>query len=97
MTLEQQYRRLVRVFPASWRAQHEDELIGTLLDAAEPGRTSIEAREAADLVRCALLLRYRDARSTRLVQTAALALVSTLVVVTALCCSGCARSPSPSC
>jgi threonine/homoserine/homoserine lactone efflux protein len=80
MTLEQRYRRLVRVFPAGWRRAHEDELIGTLLDAAEPGRTSIAPREAADLVRAATVLRYRDLRDARLAQTCALALVSVLVV-----------------
>jgi threonine/homoserine/homoserine lactone efflux protein len=80
MTLEQRYRRLVRVFPAGWRRAHEDELIGTLLDAAEPGRTSIPPREAADLVRAATVLRYRDLRDARLAQTCALALVSVLVV-----------------
>lgn len=80
MTLEQRYRRLVRVFPAGWRREHEDELIGTLLDAAEPGRTSISPRDAADLVRCAAVLRYRNLRDTRLAQTCALALVSAPVV-----------------
>ena len=81
MTLEQRYRRLVRVFPARWRRAHEDELIATLLDAAEPGRTSIAAREAADLVRSGMVLRYRDVRDARLAQTAALALASIAIVL----------------
>ena len=80
MTLEQRYRRLVRVFPRGWRQAHEDELIATLLDAAEPGRTSIEPREAAELVRCAFVLRARDVRAARLAQTGALALLSIAVV-----------------
>jgi threonine/homoserine/homoserine lactone efflux protein len=59
MTLEHQYRRLSRLFPAEWRGENEDELIGTLLEAAEPGRDTISVAEAADLVRCALVLRFR--------------------------------------
>jgi threonine/homoserine/homoserine lactone efflux protein len=60
VTLEDDYRRLSRLFPAEWRARHEDELIGTLLDAAEPGRDSVSLAEAADLVRGAAVLRWRD-------------------------------------
>jgi threonine/homoserine/homoserine lactone efflux protein len=60
MSLEDDYRRLSRLFPAGWRARHEDELIGTLLDAAEPGRESASLAEAADLVRSAAVLRWRD-------------------------------------
>ena len=41
---------------------------------------SIAAREAADLVRCAVVLRYRDARDARLAQTGVLALISIVVV-----------------
>jgi len=33
--LEHQYRRTLRWYPSSWRAQHEDAVIGTLLDVAE--------------------------------------------------------------
>jgi threonine/homoserine/homoserine lactone efflux protein len=59
VTLEDKYRRLSRLFPAEWRDSNEEELIGTLLDAAEPGRDSIPPSEAVDLVRCALVLRFR--------------------------------------
>jgi len=59
VTLEHKYRRLSRLFPAEWRGQNEEELIGTLLDAAEPGRDSISLAEAADLVRSAVVLRFR--------------------------------------
>ncbi|CAN5575203.1 hypothetical protein BH24ACT26_BH24ACT26_19120 [soil metagenome] len=74
MTFEGKYHRLMRLFPAEWRDRHEEELIGTLLDAAEPGAESISFPDAADLVRCAIVLRYRavfakpdavDNRSTR--------------------------------
>jgi threonine/homoserine/homoserine lactone efflux protein len=59
VTPEDAYRRLSRLFPAEWRDRNEEELIGTLLDAAEPGRDSISLAEAADLVRCAVVLRFR--------------------------------------
>lgn len=36
--LEGRYRRLLRWYPADHRAAHEDEMIGVLLDDAEPGR-----------------------------------------------------------
>jgi threonine/homoserine/homoserine lactone efflux protein len=60
VTLEDDYRRLSRLFPARWRDHNEDELIATLLDAAEPGRDSVSLAEAADLVRGAAILRWRD-------------------------------------
>jgi threonine/homoserine/homoserine lactone efflux protein len=59
VTLEDTYRRLSRLFPAEWRDRNEEELIGTLLDAAEPGCDSISLAEAVDLVRCAIVLRSR--------------------------------------
>jgi threonine/homoserine/homoserine lactone efflux protein len=59
VTLEDTYRRLRRLFPAQWRDQNEAEFIGTLLDAAEPGPGSVSLAEAADLVRCAIVLRFR--------------------------------------
>jgi hypothetical protein len=33
--LERQYRRTLRWYPSSWRSQHEDAVIGTLLDVAD--------------------------------------------------------------
>jgi threonine/homoserine/homoserine lactone efflux protein len=59
VTLEARYRRLSRLFPSEWRARHEEELIGTLLEGAEPGRRSVPLAEAADLVRGAIVLRSR--------------------------------------
>lgn len=81
MTLEGGYRRLSRLFPATWRERNEEELIGTLLDAAEPGRHRVSLAEAADLVRAALVLHLR-ARG-RLAGSVALAAVSALAVVAA--------------
>lgn len=59
MTLERRYRRLIRLYPAAWRARYEDEVVGTLLDAAGPGRDSVSPAEAADLVRGAVIQRVR--------------------------------------
>lgn len=59
MTLERRYRRLIRLYPAAWRARYEDEVVGTLLDAAGPGRDSVSPAEAADLVRGAVVQRLR--------------------------------------
>lgn len=59
MTLERRYRRLIRLYPAAWRARYEDEVVGTLLDAAGPGRDSVSPAEAADLVRGAVVQRFR--------------------------------------
>jgi threonine/homoserine/homoserine lactone efflux protein len=81
MSLEARYRRIVRVFPARWRREHEDELIGTLLDAAEPGRESIALCEVIDLVRCAVVLRSREVRPTRF---AGLGLIAALFVALAV-------------
>jgi threonine/homoserine/homoserine lactone efflux protein len=63
MTLEGKYRRLIRLFPAGWRREHEEELVGTLLDAAEPGRTAVSFADGADLVRSAGVLWYRALRA----------------------------------
>jgi threonine/homoserine/homoserine lactone efflux protein len=82
VSLEARYRRIVRVFPARWRREHEDELIGTLLDAAEPGRESIALGEAIDLVRCAVVLRSRDLRITRFAGLALIAAPAVALAVT---------------
>jgi threonine/homoserine/homoserine lactone efflux protein len=59
VTLEEKYRRLSCLLPAQWRDRNEDEFIGTLLDAAGPGRESVSIAEAADVIRCAIVLRSR--------------------------------------
>jgi threonine/homoserine/homoserine lactone efflux protein len=82
MSLEAHYRRIVRLFPARWRHEHEDELIGTLLDGAGPGRESIELGEAIDLVRCAVVLHARGLRLTRFAGLALIAAVAGCVAVT---------------
>ncbi|MET9336796.1 MULTISPECIES: hypothetical protein [unclassified Nonomuraea] len=49
-TLERRYRWLLRAYPNGYRADHGDELLGILLDSAEPGRAIPPAREAVALV-----------------------------------------------
>ncbi|MEV4512040.1 hypothetical protein AB0K00_24115 [Dactylosporangium sp. NPDC049525] len=44
------YRKLLRAYPKAWRADRGDEMLGTLLDAAEPGRRWPSARESASIV-----------------------------------------------
>jgi threonine/homoserine/homoserine lactone efflux protein len=88
MSLEDRYRRLSRLFPAEWRDQNEEELIGTLLDGSEPGRDSISLADAVDLVHWAIVLRARALRTKagvvdvrgRLVGLVGLALVSACVL-----------------
>lgn len=49
--LERRYRRLLAVYPKSWRAQNADALVGTLLDAADAqGRSTVRIGEAASVV-----------------------------------------------
>lgn len=59
MSLEARYRRFSRLFPAEWRARHEDEMVATLLDGAEPGQETVPMADAADLVRSAAVVRFR--------------------------------------
>ncbi len=48
--LERWYRRLLRAYPARYRADRGDEIIGTLLEAAPADRERPRLREAAALV-----------------------------------------------
>ncbi len=48
--LARRYRALLRAYPKAWREQRGDELLGTLLDAAEPGRRRPNVRESASIV-----------------------------------------------
>jgi threonine/homoserine/homoserine lactone efflux protein len=91
VSLEGTYRRLRRLFPAEWRERNETEFIGTLLDAAGPGRDSTSLPDAVDLIRCAIVLRLRASSATavarrvragaRLAGLAGLALLSVLATV----------------
>ncbi|GAA3244687.1 hypothetical protein ACFO1B_37775 [Dactylosporangium siamense] len=48
--LARRYRALLRAYPKAWRAERGDELLGTLLDAAEPGRQRPSLRESASIL-----------------------------------------------
>jgi len=53
--LEAAYRRLLRLFPPSYRAEREEEMLAVLLDCADPGRTTTTWAERRDLGRAALV------------------------------------------
>lgn len=79
--LERHYRRLLRCYPRAWRQQHEDEVVGVLLDQAEAaGRATVTVGAAVDLVghgleeRAESLLRWWPRRWRE--QTAVVALVA---------------------
>jgi hypothetical protein len=59
--LERGYRRLLALYPAAWRARHDDEVLAVLLECAPPGRARPDWRDACDLVAHALLERMRAA------------------------------------
>ncbi|HEX4984155.1 MAG TPA: LysE family translocator [Ilumatobacteraceae bacterium] len=50
------------MFPRTWRTCHEDDLIATLLDASEPGRTRVSVGQAANLLRSGVAVRIRSTR-----------------------------------
>jgi hypothetical protein len=57
--LEASYRRLLRCYPAWYRGQHEEEMLGVLMTAARPGQRRPGVRESADLLWSALKIRIR--------------------------------------
>ena len=57
--LEGRYRRLLRWYPAWYRDQHEEEMLGVLMTAARPGQRRPGVRESADLLWSALKIRVR--------------------------------------
>jgi hypothetical protein len=57
--LEEGYRRLLRWYPAWYRGQHEEEMLGVLMTAARPGQRRPGVRESADLLWSALRIRVR--------------------------------------
>jgi hypothetical protein len=48
--LERRYRRLLVAYPAGYRERRGDEIVGTFLDTAAPGRSRPSLADAADLV-----------------------------------------------
>ena len=79
--LERSYRRLLRWYPALYRQRHEEEILGVLMAAAQPGQRRPGARESADLVWSALKIRIRMAtrRAGSQPWAAALALTGVLL------------------
>ncbi|GGM88662.1 hypothetical protein GCM10011609_26760 [Lentzea pudingi] len=59
--LEHAYRRLLRWYPAGYRAEREQEMLGTLCEMAEPGQTRPTARERASLLGGAVRAHAREA------------------------------------
>ncbi|MBD5785767.1 hypothetical protein IF650_06195 [Cellulosimicrobium terreum] len=51
--LVRDYRRLLRLFPYTYRRAHEAEMLGHLLDAARPGQSRPAPGERSDLLRAA--------------------------------------------
>ncbi len=56
-SLERRYRRLLRWYPAAYRAANEHEMLGVLLDCAAADQRRPTAREHVDLLRGALRCR----------------------------------------
>jgi hypothetical protein len=56
-TLEEQYQRLLQIYPTEYRRQRGDEILATLLESAEEGRTRPAWGDTVDLVGHALRLR----------------------------------------
>ncbi|MDX3659798.1 hypothetical protein PV646_21060 [Streptomyces sp. ID05-26A] len=59
--LEAAYRRLIRWYPAAYRAEREQEMLGTLCDMAEPDQTRPTPRERTSLLRGAVRAHAREA------------------------------------
>lgn len=50
MSLERRYRRLLWAYPAAYRAQRGEEIVGTYLELAGPGRRWPGARDSIDVL-----------------------------------------------
>jgi hypothetical protein len=57
-SLEHRYRRLVSLYPAAHRQRFGEELIGTLMEGADPKQRFPRARELTDLIWSAAWLRF---------------------------------------
>jgi hypothetical protein len=86
--LERRYRRLLALYPAAWRARHDDEVLAVLLECAPPGRARPSWRDACDLVAHALMERLRGVRRSPTADDVrsgvALAAIAALAVLAAL-------------
>ena len=57
--LERHYQRLLRCYPPSHRAAHQEEMLGILLESARPGQRRPGASQTVNLVACGLAIRAR--------------------------------------
>src|SRR5262245_19659328 len=57
--LKGRYRRLLAAYPIAYRREYEEEMVGVLMDAAEPGRRRPSLRDRADLLAGAVQVRLR--------------------------------------
>ena len=81
--LERRYRRWLRAYPAAYRAEREEELVGVLLDGAARDQQRPTAGEVADLVRAGLVARLRAPAGMPAPRAAAanlVAIVATLIL-----------------
>ena len=60
--LERRYRRWLALYPKSFRAEREDEMVAVLIQGADPEQTRPRAREAANLATHGLRRRARGGR-----------------------------------
>ncbi|WP_194899929.1 hypothetical protein, partial [Catenulispora pinisilvae] len=67
--LERRYRRLLRILPKSYREARGEELLSTLMDGSEEGRTRPELREVLSLARLGVRARLGRAADGALVTT----------------------------
>lgn len=81
MTLERQYRRLTRLYPVEWRHRNEDELVATMLDAAEPERARVSVAEVIDLVGSATVLRLRHRSLARWLGVGGVGLLAAIAIL----------------
>lgn len=63
--LERRYRRLLAWYPASWRREHEEEILAVLMATADDDRDRPRVAEVADLLRSAIGMRLRPSRARR--------------------------------
>lgn len=57
--LERRYRRLLALYPAAFREEHEEEMLTVLINGAAAGQRRPRLAEAADLLRNATFMRLR--------------------------------------
>ncbi|SCK24346.1 hypothetical protein H181DRAFT_01844 [Streptomyces sp. WMMB 714] len=87
-TLEQRYRRLLRLYPRPHRHVHGEEMLAVLLECAAPGQERISAADGFDLVQGALKVRWRRLQGVFGPQWSdALAVVSLIAPLLMLACS----------